>query len=416
MSKNPFNFSKPVKGKDFCNRKEEIKKAIGFIKNLQCFSVVGERRIGKTSLLEHLLSQEVLKEHGIDIRKHTIIWLNVGSLHEPTEDAFIRAMLERLREHTQAKRESGSVRQRFVSYVENLVSDNRNLVIALDEFEIVEPILDEYFPHWFRSVLQKPNIMAITSSQITIGEIGPDGMASPLFNIFGNLFLGLFVREETEKMFSEFFLRGKEELNTEEISFLADLSGGNPYLIQLLGYHYYEERTKNKEVHKNEFEDRMLDHLRDQFEGYWKHLSEEERELLLKIENSSNDQISRTLERKGFVIKKGENWGIFSPLFERFIETKIPKNDFRSRQMRKKTPEDKKSLKKEPRKRVLKSRSILGALLIGIIANLVAICIQKFYPEILKRVPLRIDLLSLIISIVSLVIALIALTKLSSKR
>jgi len=322
MNENPFNFSKPVKGEYFYNRTKEIENAVGFTKNLQSFSVVGERRIGKTSLLEHILSEEILKDHGIDPEKYIIVHFNMGELYGITKDMLIETIVEKIRAQERIEVNSGNTFEELSAYVAELGSNGKNLIIALDEFEVIAPILNGDFSYWLRSIFEKPHAMAITASRITVGEIGSGGTASPLFNIFGNLFLKLFSQKETEKMISEMFLRGGVKLDSKEISFLAKLSGGNPYLIQFIGYHYYEEKKGNRRVGERKFENEMLDHLRNQFKSYWKYLSQREREFLLGIESAVDNQIGHVLERKGFIVSKKGKWRFFSPLFERFISIK----------------------------------------------------------------------------------------------
>lgn len=321
MNENPFIFSKPVKNDKFYNRKEEIEKAMGFLKSLQSFSVIGERRIGKTSFLVHILSEERLSEHNIDPEKYIVTYISISSLYELTKNRFIKAIVEKIGEQTGIEIESVSVFENLETLIESLASDDKNLIIAFDEFEVVAPILDD-LSHWLRYIFQSPNVVAITASQTTVGELSPDSAASPLFNIFGNLTLGLFSREETENMIKDMFHKGEQELKEDEVSLLADLSGGNPWLIQLLGFHYY-----NRKMTKNKFEKKMLDQLKDVFEGYWKHLSEEEREFLLNVETSDNNRVGHNLEKKGFMIRENGKWKIFSPLFQEFLSAKKEKEE-----------------------------------------------------------------------------------------
>jgi hypothetical protein len=324
VNANPFNFGRPVKGKNFYNRKEEIEMAIGFLKSLQSFSIVGERKIGKTSFLLHIFLKETLEEYGIIPEQYVIIHMNIASLHELTKQLLIKTIVEKMAEETQIEMRSRNILDdidvfdRFKAYVEKLASNNRYLIIAFDEFEVITPILDDHFSHWLRYIFQRSNIAAITASHKTVQELKESGgSVSPLFNIFGNLFLGLFRREETENMIKEMFKRGKMRIQEREVCSLADLSGGNPYLIQLLGFYYYKERT-NGEI-DNEFRKRISYQVRDQFEAYWKHLNDEEREFLYKSETSENDRVAYILERKGFLVKEEGGWKIFSPLFKEFV-------------------------------------------------------------------------------------------------
>ncbi len=331
MNNNPFEFGRPVKGKDFYNRREEIETAIGFIKNLQCFSVVGERRIGKTSFLQHLLSEEVFREHAIDPRDYILIYINVGSLHEITKNTFIETIIKKIREKFPVKIEHKDIFEELVTYMEKIAFEGKNLVLAFDEFECIAPILDSSsFSHWLRFIFLSSHVMAITASRTTIGELEKCGdSASPLSNVFGNLFLGLFRRTETENMIKELFEKGGIGLDEQEIAFLADLSGGNPYFIQLIGFHYYEEKRRIQlgNVDRINFTNQMIIQTNNQFESYWKHLENGEKGILMDVSmlnelKKSDHFIEQILRRKGFTFTENGEIKIFSPLFYEFIQRK----------------------------------------------------------------------------------------------
>lgn len=391
MNGNPFIFGRPVTGENFCNREEEIETAIGFLKNLQSFSIVGERRTGKTSFLIHILSEEILKEHRIDPEKYIIVHINMGGLYEITKEGFIAAIVERIEKQTQIDLESENVFDKLKAYAEKLASNGKNLVIALDEFEAIKPILDENFSHWLRFIFQSQNVMAITASQTTVGNLKKiEDMISPLFNIFGNLFLRVFSRVETENMIKKMFQRGKMQFERKEISFLTDLSGGNPYLVQLVGHYYYEEKKKKKEIVPEKFQDSMLHQAKNQFEGYWNHLAEDERECLLHSE-SRDDVICYNLEKKGYLIKENGEWKVSSKLFERFLQMKKEELGFRE--------------KKE--KYPFTTLMAISAIVISIVLS-----ISIFMDFILKPIPnVFIAITIIIIIIFALVIPLLYLLK-----
>lgn len=317
MDKNPFVFGRPVENDGFYDRKEETETAIGFIKSRQNLSVIGQRRIGKTSFLIHLLSRETLVKHGIDPEQYIAVHFGIDSLYEITKDLFTKTLVKRIGEQVHVRKESLNAFEKLTTLIEKLDSSNKNLIIALDEFDATRPLLDD-LSHWLRYIFQSPNVVAITASRIKLGKLSPETTESPLFNIFGNLTLGLFSQKEAENMIKDMFRKGGKVLRKDEVSFLADLSGGNPYLIQLLGFHYYSRKMK-----KDEFEKNMLYQARDVFEGYWKYLPREEREFLLNVETLDNDRVGHSLEMKGFLVREGRKWRIFSRLFEDFLSSGI---------------------------------------------------------------------------------------------
>jgi len=374
----PSSIRKSPKSKEFFNREEDIETACGFLKRLQCFSIIGENGMGRSAFLSHILSKGILEKHGIDPRRHIIVKLDMGSLYEPTKNKFIAAIVEDIEQQTGNKIESVNAADKLVALIDILASNGKNLIIALDEFERASPILDSQLSPWLRYIFQLPNVVAITASRKTIRELERTGSsASPLHTIFAKLRLGLFSREETERIIKDLFLEKGVRLNKEKISFFVDLSGGNPYLIQCLGFCYSTEMTEKC------FENKMFDQARDIFEEYWNDLSEEEREFLSNVESSESYWIGDDLERRGFLVRRKRNWRIFSPLFCKFIETKVPEDEsypsLKSRGI----------IEKKERKKKIPSwaQTAFWTLIIGIIANLVAMLIRErltFYPHLLQ--------------------------------
>jgi hypothetical protein len=265
MSRNPFNFSRPARCEDFYNREKEIDLASGFLRELQSFSIIGEGRIGRTSFLTHILSRTTIEKQGMDSEKYFLIHFTKGSPHQITKDALVESLVKKIEEQIQYEIEAKDVFEKLLVYMDRLISDDKKIVIAFDDFEILEPVLDAHFSHWLRSIFQKQNVMAITAGQKTVKELEKRGAkTSPLYNIFANLKLGLFPRTETEKMIQDMFLKGGMELTEEEISFLADLSGGYPSLIQLVGHYYYREKKAKVEINHAKFKGRMLYYIKNQ--------------------------------------------------------------------------------------------------------------------------------------------------------
>lgn len=396
MNKNPFIFGKPVESNRFYNREEEIETAIGFIKSLQNFSVVGERRIGKTSFLKYLLSRKTLTNYGIDPEQYIAVYCALDSLYEIRRDKLIMTIVEKIEEHIQIEVEFVDVFEKFRALIENLAINGKNLIIALDELEIIAPLLDD-LSHWLRFIFQSGNVVVITASQTTVGKLSPDGAASPLFNIFGNLTLGLFSREQTETMIESMFRKGGRKLRKGEISHLADLSGGNPYLIQLIGFFYYK-----KKIDRDKFEGEILDQVNDVFEGYWRHLDEEEREFLLNVETSDNGQIGHNLEKKGFLFKEDGKWKIFSKIFGEFIAAK--KRELKISQ---------EEVRKERSAWILGIKSALAAIFLGFILYTIFGWgeIREFVGRITDNPSLFVDACSLIFTILSFIIIFVSFRK-----
>ena len=77
MTTNPFTFGNPIRDPArFYGRKEEIRQILNRLRSSahESTSIVGERRIGKTSLLKHLDTPEVAAELGLPPEEYCMIW------------------------------------------------------------------------------------------------------------------------------------------------------------------------------------------------------------------------------------------------------------------------------------------------------------------------------------------------------
>jgi hypothetical protein len=329
MIKMPFNVGKPVKGKNFYNRDSDIKKAIEYIKGNQCFSVTGERRIGKSSLLNHLLSEHIMKNYDLNPNDYIPIYINISKI-QGSEIDFLNTIIHRLKDHVSIEIdpdenliEKEEMRKLFEKYVDHFSSLKKVIILALDEFEMALQSYDNNFQYWLRAILQeKERIIAIIATHEFLRHDIISQYASPLYNIFVNLQLGLFSEEESRIMIIDLFNKGMIELEEVEISQLYQLSGGNPYFIQLIGMQYYQRKRQESKINFKKFKNNMTIETEKQFENYWNNLNRNEQNYLKNLVSGniqSNNYIENILQKRGFI--DGDK--VFSDLFVEFINNKI---------------------------------------------------------------------------------------------
>ena len=83
--KNPFIISQPITDpKDFYDREKELKEVFSEIKNQSNISLIGERKIGKTSLLNMVCHPDKMREYGIDtkVRHANSLRRNIQMLYD----------------------------------------------------------------------------------------------------------------------------------------------------------------------------------------------------------------------------------------------------------------------------------------------------------------------------------------------
>ena len=69
--RNPFFHRGPIRQRDcFFNRHHEVGQALGLLSSLQNVALIGQRRIGKTSLLFHLANPAIHADYGVPGQGH----------------------------------------------------------------------------------------------------------------------------------------------------------------------------------------------------------------------------------------------------------------------------------------------------------------------------------------------------------
>ena len=99
-SDNPFTYGNPVsEPKQFFGRVREIRNVVNRLRGpaFGSSSLVGERRVGKTSLLKHLLHPTLRQEQGLGTDKYLFVYMDLQESNESTTPVrFWQLLLERM--------------------------------------------------------------------------------------------------------------------------------------------------------------------------------------------------------------------------------------------------------------------------------------------------------------------------------
>jgi hypothetical protein len=343
LYENPFN-SNPIKEpENFFNREEEMSRILDLLirsKNgsVRCISIVGERKIGKTSFVNMLLHEEQLRSHGINADDYTLIYMNIAEQWAKSQEQFLEQILQSLTYHGNLDllplEKKNDIRGRIVRAVDQ-VRHKKRILFFLDEFEAIYDIWDKKLAGWLRALSQEHGVGFITVSLKPLSKIQfkdkEKDQISPFYNIFQDFVLGLLDENSSRKMINEVFRRGGIRLRTNEVSFLLEISGGNPFFIQLAGSLYFEERKnkRSEQIDLNSFEKEAFRQSEKHFRQYWKNFDSKERKYIMDVGKGFYDPdsyIEYDLEKRGILRRKKGKISFFSPLFGRFVEECIADN------------------------------------------------------------------------------------------
>ncbi len=205
MGGNPFTYGNPISDpRRFFGRAREVQQISGRLRNeeFESSSVVGERRIGKTSLLNYLADPGVRAAHGLEPERYAFVYVDLQMVNDAMgpEQLWRRllALMRRrcaddgIREFLARLERSDQLDTFDLDELFQEVDDRgQHVVFLLDEFERVteNPNFGPDFYYGLRSLIIRHQFALVTSSRLELIELchSEAVKSSPFFNIFANI-------------------------------------------------------------------------------------------------------------------------------------------------------------------------------------------------------------------------------------
>jgi DNA-binding NarL/FixJ family response regulator len=240
IAKDPFIVGMPIKSAaQFFNRKDEMRRVLELIKRGTSVSVVGPRRIGKTSFLLAVM-RRLQRQKG-----NRCIYIDMQSV--PEEGAFYNQLLEELRtsdlfviDELEKQKESAptlSTREEVHRLLRQTAHTEHRHVLLLDEFEVAatsygkSAFSDSFFGS-LRAWASLDLVTLLIATSISLFDLTLDSrIASPFANIFQRVVLGEFKLDDATKLAT---FNGKVPFSPHEVQFIVDTARGKPFFIQML--------------------------------------------------------------------------------------------------------------------------------------------------------------------------------------
>jgi len=306
MLKNPYVHRGPIKdSRHFSGRVQETREILDLTSEGQSVSLVGPRRIGKTSLLLHLCHSASTIE--ADAR-HLYVYLDLQRKTTASPLDVYRWMWEETLKEAAGRIEGLPVQVESAEGFEEAIGKLRTagfeLTLLLDEFELMadSPQLDLNLFFHLRSLTAAYPVSYVTTSGKPLLDLeytDRSVLSSPFFNIFHPRWLGFLTPEEaTELIVKPVQDRDFPGFTQEDIEFVVDLAGYHPALLQIACYYLFEHRVKGGEWdHQAEQEVRQKyrDAVVDHFRYTWQRLTPGQREAMVLICAGQADEVSDPL-------------------------------------------------------------------------------------------------------------------------
>jgi hypothetical protein len=341
---NPFFHRGPIRQREyFYGRTDDIGQSLDLLRNGQNVALVGQRRIGKTSLLFHIADPVVFEAHGLRGGEHQFIYLDATELGYLSADEILCLLLDQLASTLPAAGHSldlvrpspeGLSYRAFREAVLRVTEAGLRPIYLLDEFESLaeNPHLGPRFFSGLRALSSQFDLSFVTASRDSLVRLtynNAETISSPFFNTFANLHLGLFSESEARGLVETLANHAGLGLPLQLIDRILELAGLHPLLLQIAAFHavglwgqkgWQAEGAAPLLV---EWRRRFMAEADSHFEYYWRHLTDKDRYALATLPLSQQEEAQREaihrLERACLIRERQREYTYLSPAFEEFV-------------------------------------------------------------------------------------------------
>ena len=303
MIENPFTYGNPISDPGrFFGRRREVEQVYSRLLNAEAesSSLVGERRIGKTSLLQYLMHPDVRRRYAVDSDHYLFVYNDLQMIDPRTTPTRLAhrliSQLARQCPDPELQKMMDNLRQSEVidnyalaDLFDVIDSKDMHVIFLLDEFENVTSN-SNFGPDFFyglRSLAIQHNLSLVTSSRSELIELTHSEAirSSPFFNIFANINVRLFNAEEARELVESSLDGSQIQFTPEEQSILSDLAGTHPFFLQAACHFLFSGYTQGldpasrlTQLRKEYFEEAA-----PHWSSYWRDSPDNEKILLTTL-------------------------------------------------------------------------------------------------------------------------------------
>lgn len=276
--RNPFEYGGVVGGAAFCNRKQELADLVRAMDNGEKLFLYSERRLGKTSLIEHALSMLSDEEYAA---AYVDLWPTDGEISfvTTTAKAITEAMSNNAAQLLQTAKtlftrlvpsvtvdEEGKPKVVFGVSTESVrepeieevltapaklaAQGKRKVVIVFDEVQRILEYDSDRLERRLRSIIQKQKAVSyifLGSRKHLIQEMFLE-KSRPLYRSAGHYPLGPIATEDWVPFIAEKFQVAGKLISDETVAAICRLTEGHPFYTQHLCHVLWERCEAESEV------------------------------------------------------------------------------------------------------------------------------------------------------------------------
>lgn len=313
MEFNPFAIRGMIKSEsNFWDRTYEIETIYSWLldseEQPQSVAIVGQRRIGKSSLLYQIYQKWGADESYRDSLARTIcVMISMQGLVDSSSDDFYLSIFENLElqnalpsdiAKSVVQDHADSPERKFRKLLGRLDRDKWIFVLLIDEFEsaALNPNFDKNFFNKLRAAAQQWRLAFIIATQTNLDELwSKDLISSPLFSPFFNFFythdLPSFSQSDCVQYLKDTSTRAGLPFSDTQIDLVQRVGGTHPFFVNIAAYSVFQELThyNDKQIDDDALYSQII---RDRatvgnFDYYWQKLSFDQQRVLRNVATKS---------------------------------------------------------------------------------------------------------------------------------
>ena len=300
MSINPFSYGKPIDDPArFIGHRREIEQVYSrLLSAFESSSIVGERRMGKTSLLKVLGHPDMQANYGLDPDKYTFIYQDfqfIESSTVPTRfwQRVLRSVRRAVKSHEEVCDEieyalkAETIDNYTLDDIFTLIDEeDLFIVLLLDEFENVtrnENFDDDFFAG-LRALAIHHNLALVTSSREELVKLthSEKVRSSPFFNIFASIHLRLFSETDATELIDTYLTDTEVKFLLSELNKIFEIAGFHPYFLQMACHHLFagHQQGLDDAARRQYVTEKVRSEAEPLFQDYWKNSGDSEKIVL----------------------------------------------------------------------------------------------------------------------------------------
>lgn len=313
---------------NFVGRKAEQREIFNRLAAMQSCSIVGPRRIGKSSLLYYLTQPATAGAHAQHLpeaNQYVFAFVDLQELAGAGPEDFFAVVVERLRRAGGARLaeevEQANTPAGFRRFLARADENGLKLVLGCDEFEGVSdnPRFTADFFTYLRGLCSNYPLALVTASQASLFDLCHRGgiQTSQFWNIFTEQALGLMPETETQTLLSD------PAFTSEDRALIRELAGPHPFFLQIAAYHVCEAHANGGQPEAAAIAERFFAEAQRHYAYAWEQLDEVERRILVALARTEplllDEARFQNLRRKALVLGLRESPTLVSAGWRRFI-------------------------------------------------------------------------------------------------